>query len=355
MKPIVTVLTPVYNGLPFLIDSIESILSQSYKEFDYLIIDDASPDKKVVDCIKSFQDSRIKFVRNDENLGVCNTMNKALSLISTKYVIRQDHDDVSLPNRIEEQVDFLENHSEISIICSWEHTIDENNRRGRNWKSEINNYGEFLAPTLLGICPIWHPSIAFRTKAMKDVGGFRKEFTRAEDFEVTTRLALERHGASILKKYHLLQRQHNQRQSKEFEGEQVKISNLIQENALSSFNNNFKQLAPFLRLEISKKDNLSFKEYKIFMYKLLLELFDNVKEKKKMNQKEADSFKKVIFRRLGFGVFFMPYFNFLPSFLFRLLFYLLSPFYSKRLHRLLSNLFSFIYKFIQRFKQKVII
>ena len=65
MKPIVTVLTPVYNGLPFLIDSIESILRQSYKEFDYLIIDDASPDKKVVDCIKSFQDSRIKFVRNE--------------------------------------------------------------------------------------------------------------------------------------------------------------------------------------------------------------------------------------------------------------------------------------------------
>ena len=94
-KPQVTVLTLVYNGLPYLKDSIESTLNQSYKDFKFLILDDASPDPNVSELIKSFRDERIEYVRNENNMGVSDSFNKALQLIDTPYTIRIDQDDVN--------------------------------------------------------------------------------------------------------------------------------------------------------------------------------------------------------------------------------------------------------------------
>ncbi len=148
-----------------------------------MIIDDASPDGKVIECIKSYRDPRIKFIRNKTNLGVSDTMNKALSMITTPYVIRLDQDDINLPSRIEEQIDYLENNPNISIVCSWGLRIDPNGRKIRDCKKTIENYGEFFGPVILGLCPIWHPSIAFRTDAMIDVGGFNSRCVRAEDLK----------------------------------------------------------------------------------------------------------------------------------------------------------------------------
>ena len=231
----VTVLTLVYNGLPYLKESIESILNQSYENFEFLIIDDASPDKNVVKFIESYNDPRIRFVKNDINLGVSLTFNKALTIINTPYVIRSDQDDVSLPNRINDQLKHLVENPEDDIICSWEHTIDSNGKRVRDCKRSLNNYGEFIGPVLLGICPIWHPSIAFRKDSMINAGGFKTEYTRAEDFEVTARLAIKRYEAKILQKFHLLQRQHKESQSQEFSEEMADMSNRIQEEVLAFF------------------------------------------------------------------------------------------------------------------------
>ena len=104
----VTVFTTVYNGLPFLKDAIESTLNQTYIDYEYLIIDDCSDDESV-SVIESYDDSRIRLVKNDKNLGTAGTINKGLSIIDSKYIVRSDQDDVSLPNRIEEQIRYLEN------------------------------------------------------------------------------------------------------------------------------------------------------------------------------------------------------------------------------------------------------
>ena len=163
----VTILTCVYvdfEGISFLKQAIDSTLKQTYKDFEYLIIDDASPNNDVVECIESYKDSRIRFIKNKKNLGLSKTSNMALKLIKTPYVIRLDQDDVNLPSRVEDQISFLENNKEIDIVCSWEHTINSKGIIVRNWKRKINNYGEFLGYVLVGLCPIWHPSIAYRTK-----------------------------------------------------------------------------------------------------------------------------------------------------------------------------------------------
>ena len=96
----VTIFTAVYNGLPHLSEAINSTLAQTYSDFIYLIIDDASTDDSL-ECILSYQDSRIKLVKNKTNLGTIGTINKALSLIDTPYAVRLDQDDVSLPSRVE--------------------------------------------------------------------------------------------------------------------------------------------------------------------------------------------------------------------------------------------------------------
>ena len=285
----VTILTLVYNGLPHLKESIDSSLDQTFEDFTLLIIDDASPDSEVSKLIESYNDPRIEYVRNESNLGVSDSFNKALTLIKTPFVVRTDQDDISTPNRVKEQVEFLQNNEEISIICSWEHTIDSQGNFGRDWKRKCRNYGEFLGPVLLCICPIWHPSLAFRTEDLRKAGGFRKEYTRAEDFEVTARMAYKRYGAAIIPKFHLLQRQHDSSQSKEFELEQSQIANQVQEEAILEFVkfSDTRTLAAFLRIELNilRLQPSLLKSLSIQVRELLL----SVKEKNNLSNEEIYS------------------------------------------------------------------
>jgi len=337
----VTILTTVYNGLPYLTESIESTLNQTYDDFDFLIIDDASPDAQVVKCIKSYKDSRIKLVVNEKNLGVSNTINKALTIIQTPYIVRSDQDDISLPDRVQEQVDFLEKNPEISIVSSWEHTIDSFGKRGKDAVRNLDNYGEFLGPVLLGICPIWHPSIAFRTKDMIEAGGFKTDYVRAEDFEVTARLASKRYGAAVIPKFLLLQRQHEASQSKEFEKEQADMSNRIQKEVIEEFieHEYSDELSRFLRLE--KPENRKFnKEYIILISNLMDKLFKNISLKQNLSNVELESLKKIIYRRIGFGLFTPNLLKFVPSVLFMAVFYLFSPLFIKNLRQRLSRIYN---------------
>jgi len=346
MKPKVTVLTCVYNGLPHLKDAIESTLNQTYKDFEYLIIDDASPDNNVIKFIESFDDSRIRFVKNEKNLGVANTINKALTLINTPYVVRIDQDDVNLPNRIEEQIDYLEKNKHIDIVCSWEKTIDSQGKKIRNWKRVLDNYGSFLGYILIGICPIWHPSITFKTKVLIDSGGFKADYTRAEDFEVTARLALQRYSAAVVPRFHLLQRQHDDSQSAEFSNIQAATARRVHIEVINNFTSHkhIDMLGKFLRLE---KDILNSKMTKANLMKIngaMYELLNQVSVKQKLTEDEFSSLKKVIYKRVGFGIKYADILAHLPSFLFYPAYYALSPFQLNQLRIMASKLYNYLVK-----------
>ncbi len=347
----VTVLTTTYNGMPYLEEAIRSTLNQSYDEFNYLIVDDASPDKNVVDCVKSFDDERIQLVVNEKNLGVSRTINKALSMIDSEYVVRMDHDDINLPDRIKDQINFLECNPEISIVCSWEHTIDSNGIRGRDWTRRLDNYGEFLGPIFLGICPIWHPSISFRTKDMVDAGGFRREYVRAEDFEVTARLAVKRYGSAVIPKFHLLQRQHFESQSKEFEAEQQAMSKKIQKEAIQNFltEEQASDLTSFLSIGKELEEEID-KDLILKNKKILDSLLISSRKKQNMNENEFNSFKKIIFKRVGLGVLFSNYYRLLPNPVFKLLFFILSPLYFKPVYQFLSWVYNSIQYLVSRIR-----
>lgn len=116
--PKISVIMPVYNTQEsFLREAIESILNQTYCDFEFLIIDDGSVNN-AADVIHSYNDDRIKYIKNEKNLGIIKTLNKGLELMQGEYIARIDSDDVALAERFEKQVKFLDENPNISILCS---------------------------------------------------------------------------------------------------------------------------------------------------------------------------------------------------------------------------------------------
>jgi len=116
--PLVTVLMPVYNGEAYLSEAIESILLQSYTNFEFLILNDGSSDRSE-EIIQSYTDSRIRLINNATNMQLIATLNRGLDLAQGKYIVRMDADDISLPQRIERQVEWLEKNPEYGLVGSW--------------------------------------------------------------------------------------------------------------------------------------------------------------------------------------------------------------------------------------------
>ncbi|MEK7247024.1 MAG: glycosyltransferase [Chloroflexota bacterium] len=277
-------------------------------------------------------------MRNETNLGTANTINKGLALITTPYVIRMDQDDVSLPKRIEEQIEYLDAHPDIAIVCSWEHTIDSEGTWLRDWKRTIDNYGEFLAPILLGLCPIWHPSIAFRKDAMLAAGGFDAAYTRAEDFHVTARMALARFGAAVVPRFHLLQRRHASQQSNQYDSRMAAVTRRVHTEALQQFSASpyLENLGYFLRLEPDPTEVRRRKDYLRIIHRALTELIAAVGEQQRLSAGEMASLKSLIYRRVGYGIQAARVLSRLPA----PVFYLSSPMHIPNLRSGLSRAYA---------------
>jgi len=128
-SPVLTIYMPVFNAAPYLAQSIDSILSQTFSNFEFIIIDDASTDSSWK-IIKSFarKDKHIRSYRNKINLGVSLTSNIAISLARGKYLARQDADDISAPNRLEKQLKYLKSHPNTVVIGGQCTIINTNNQ-----------------------------------------------------------------------------------------------------------------------------------------------------------------------------------------------------------------------------------
>ena len=107
----------VYNGERYLRPAVESILNQSYPDFEFIVIDDGSADNsRNILAEYAVQDSRLRIIPNETNLGLTRSLNKAIGLAHGRYLGRQDADDISLPQRLERQVAFLNAHPEVGLV-----------------------------------------------------------------------------------------------------------------------------------------------------------------------------------------------------------------------------------------------
>ena len=124
-NPKVTVLMSVYNGEKYLQEAIDSILEQTFKDFEFLIINDGSTDK-TGEILESYHDLRIKIINNEKNIGLTKSLNKGLKLARGEYIARQDADDISMPERLEKEVEFLETHQDYAVVGAFAKIINKN-------------------------------------------------------------------------------------------------------------------------------------------------------------------------------------------------------------------------------------
>lgn len=187
-EPIVTVLMSVYNGERFLKEAIESILNQTFTDFEFLIINDGSTDESVK-IIESFEDSRIKLVNNEKNLKLIASLNKGIAIARGKYIARMDSDDISIPERLQKEVEFLETHEDYGLVGTYYTVIDGEGKEQYNVSYPSSN--ELIKLFLSLNCPLAHGSIMGKTELFKRNQYGSKESYAVEDYELWTRFAKE--------------------------------------------------------------------------------------------------------------------------------------------------------------------
>ena len=182
--PKISVIMPVYNGEKYLKEAINSILDQTCSDFELLLIDDASSDK-TGDIINSYDDNRIIYIKNEQNLGLIKTLNKGLGLARGEFIARMDQDDISHPERFEKQLALLAGNPEIGVCGTW-FTFFGDAVKERTIQHPENN--ENIKIHLLGYCTLGHPTIMLRKEVVLNLR-YDEDYQSAEDYEFWTRLA----------------------------------------------------------------------------------------------------------------------------------------------------------------------
>ena len=184
--PKVSVLMSVYKGAKYLREAIDSILNQTFKNFEFLIIDDGSTDNSA-DIIRSYTDPRIRLIQNEENIGLSRSLNKGLKLAKGQYIARMDADDISLPNRLERQTKFLQSHPEHVAVGCWILWVDWDGDPIRQ-EYQVPSHEEIERIFLRGRGGLPHAATIFRTEFALSIGGYRSEYEYAEDVDFFLRL-----------------------------------------------------------------------------------------------------------------------------------------------------------------------
>ncbi|MFC1784215.1 glycosyltransferase family 2 protein [Candidatus Neomarinimicrobiota bacterium] len=184
--PIISVILPVFNGEDHLAECIESILHQTYTNFEFIIVDDASTDTTPKILKKySRQDERIKIITNLINQKQTISANIACKNAGGKYLARMDADDIALPMRLKKQFEFLEKYPDYGLVGSWTDTINENGEILGQWKTASET--GVLNWNLLFGTSFAHSSVTMRTALVKEVGYYQSP--EAEDYDLWSRLS----------------------------------------------------------------------------------------------------------------------------------------------------------------------
>ena len=195
-KPRVSVLMAVYNEEEHIKESIESILQQTFTDFEFLIINDASTDKSR-QLIAEYSDSRIRILDNETNLGLPASLNRGLREARGQYIARQDADDISVKNRLNLQVDALDNLSTISLLGTYYVPFDDTGKE----------YPVMAAPTdpivmkwqMLFHNKFGHSTVMFRKDTVEELGGYNEKFRLNQDYELWSRF-IDKTAVKVLPK-----------------------------------------------------------------------------------------------------------------------------------------------------------
>lgn len=201
--PKISVIMPAYNAEQYIKEAMDSILNQTYGDFEFIVLNDCSKDS-TEQIIASYADDRIVYVKNEQNMGVAATLNKGLSLAKGEYVARMDADDISMPERFALQVAYLDAHPQVAVLAANVELFNEEGPISTGWSTTDPAQ---MKVDLLFSCGLAHPSVMMRRDVIQSLGGYDLEFEGMEDYELWCRVA-EDHGVTALSEVLLRYRIH---------------------------------------------------------------------------------------------------------------------------------------------------
>lgn len=211
-KPMISVILPVFNAELYLSEAIDSIIAQSFADFELIIINDGSTDASH-DIILSYSDARIEYLANDCNMGLIFSLNKGLSHAKGKYIARMDSDDISLPDRFISQLKFMENNQDVVLCGSQIEYISNENIKKRRFYAPCSD--EKIRNRLFVSSPIAHPTVFIRRSIICDnLLQYDDNYIHCEDYKLWVDISVYGKMANldtVLLKYRLTNSQISQK------------------------------------------------------------------------------------------------------------------------------------------------
>jgi len=205
--PDISVIMSVYNGEDYLVETIESVINQTFQNWELVVINDCSTDStaKILEAF-ALKDERIKVHTNEVNLRLPSSLNKAISLCEGKYIARMDADDICLPERLEKQFAFMEQNSDVALSSCRFMTVKNGVYASGGAGGRCDS--EALGALLLVTNPIMHPGVIAKAEVMKKMK-YNPVNTCTEDLELWTRMVMEGYKIQILPECLLIYRLHD--------------------------------------------------------------------------------------------------------------------------------------------------
>lgn len=184
-NPKISVLTPLYNTNPeYLKEMINSVLNQTFKDFEFILLNDSPDNNKIETIVKSYNDPRIKYFKNDKNMGISFSRNKLIDLAQGEYIAVFDHDDISLHSRLEKQADYLDKHPLTGVVsCNYKNIYS---KRITNFPCENSEIKKELV--IMGLVVV-HSGAMIRKSVLTDNNiRYEEEFSPCEDYMLWAKL-----------------------------------------------------------------------------------------------------------------------------------------------------------------------
>ena len=260
----ISIIMPVYNGEKYLKEAIDSILDQTFKEFEFIIINDYSNDDSLK-IINSYNDKRIILVNNDQNLGIAKSLNKGIEISKGKYIARMDADDICYRHRLETQINFMENNLDIGMCGSAVEVFTDNSS---NIHECPLNHNEIKALQIFNSA-FCHPTVMIRKEILsRHKLSYNEFYEGMEDYELWIRMSRVTKLANI-KESLLKYRCHDGQVTKNISKLQHEKMKLIRKRTLKELSLEFKDedvetLLMYATTEIFKYEDKIYKVFNLF-------------------------------------------------------------------------------------------
>jgi len=201
-KPLVSVIMATYNEPEnYLRESIESILNQTFKDFEFIIVLDNPNNKKAEKIIKEYQqkDKRIVFIKNEKNLGRGASRNKAIDIANGRYIAILDADDIALPQRLEKQFKYMEDNKDVDLLFTWVYFIDEDGNILREFKPEKYKFKEIRKYFFKEHLTV-HPSMMIKSDILKKIK-YDEGLIRSQDYDLWIKCIAKNYKFDVIEEF----------------------------------------------------------------------------------------------------------------------------------------------------------